>query len=47
MTDFVGHKLGLGNGHEVGDGQEVHSPFPSSNLSGKYSQRNIQRLHCR
>ena len=25
MTDFVGHKLGLGNKHKVGDGQEVHS----------------------
>ena len=30
MTDIVGHKLGLGNGHEVGDGQEVHSLFLQS-----------------
>ena len=30
MTDFVGHQLGLGNGHEVGDGQEVHSLFLQS-----------------
>lgn len=30
MTDFVGHKLGLGNGHEVGDGQEVHYLFLQS-----------------
>lgn len=27
MTDFVGHELGLGDGHEVGEGQDVQALF--------------------